>query len=59
MDVDGLFLASSLGASKVRARRLHKILIVGTSKWLHRHYPHYAQVTLADIQEKLEIVSKL
>ena len=56
MDVGQLVFSEQCKSPKVRARVLHKIL-ARAGKWLHRHYPHYAQEILTDIQEKIEIVS--
>jgi hypothetical protein len=53
MDVGRLVFSEQFKSPKVRARGLHKILVVRAGKWLHRHYPQYAEEILADIQVKI------
>ena len=53
IDVGRLGFNDRFKSPILRARDLHKILILRASSWLHRHYPQYEKVILKDIRELL------
>jgi hypothetical protein len=57
IDVGRLGFNDRFKSPTLRARDLHKILILRAEKWLHRHYPQYAKEILTDIQELLTVAN--